>query len=61
MSNSRKWTTDFNAKRDALEAFVKAKAGRSLNKRRDAVKRAATMPNSLPPYPRTSLIQGGAK
>lgn len=48
MGNTREWTTKFNARNDALEAFVKTKAGRSLNKRREAVKRAATMPNSLP-------------
>lgn len=61
MSNSRKWTSDFNAKRDALEAFVKAKAGRSHSKRREAVQRAATMPNRLPPLARSSLIQGEGK
>jgi hypothetical protein len=54
MSNSRKWTTDFNAKRDELAAFVKAKAGRSRIKRIEAVQRAATMPNSLPQSPRVA-------
>ena len=61
MSNSRKWTTDFNAKRDALEAFVKARAGRSITKRREAVERAVTMPNRLPPLARAALIQGAGK
>lgn len=41
MGNTRAWTTKFNARNAALAEFVKAKAGRSLNKRRDAVKRAA--------------------
>lgn len=59
MSNSRKWTTDFNAKREALEAFVKARAGRSQAKRREAIQRAATMPNRLPQAPR--VIQGEGK
>jgi len=52
MSNSRKWTTDFNAKREELSAFVKAKAGRSRIKRIQAVQRAVTMPNRLPQSPR---------
>jgi hypothetical protein len=58
MSNSRKWTTDFNARKEALEAFVKAKAGRSITKRREAVQRAATMPNSLPALARRDAMQG---
>jgi hypothetical protein len=54
MSNSRKWTTDFNAVTEQLSAFVKARAGRSQSKRREAVQRAATMPNSLPQSPRVA-------
>ena len=61
MSNSRKWTTDFNARTDQLSAFVKAKAGRSQTKRREAVERAATMPNRLPPLARAALIQGAKR
>jgi hypothetical protein len=54
MSNSRKWTTDFNAVTEQLSAFVKAKAGRSRIKRIEAMQRAATMPNSLPQSPRVA-------
>lgn len=61
MSNSRKWTTDFNARKEALEAFVKARAGRSITKRREAVERAVTMPNRLPPLSRRAAMQGGGK
>lgn len=58
MSNSRKWTTDFNARKEALEAFVKARAGRSITKRREAAQRAAIMPNRLPPLAHAALTQG---
>jgi hypothetical protein len=59
MSNSRKWTTDHNATNRALDAFVKARAGRSITKRREAVQRAVTMPNRLPPSTRASLTAQG--
>lgn len=50
MGNTRKFTTLFNANRDQLEAFVKARAGRSTRKRQEAIQRAITMPNRLPPF-----------
>ena len=59
MGNTRQWTTKFNANNDQLAAFVKARAGRSTTKRRDAMERAATMPNRLPPLARAALMQGG--
>lgn len=59
MGNKRTWTTKFNARNAALDAFVKARAGRSITKRREAVQRAVTMPNSLPPSPRASLTAQG--
>lgn len=52
MGLSRSFTRDFNTRNRELEAFVKARAGRSISKRREAVERAATMPNSLPPVRR---------
>ena len=58
MGNTRQWTTKFNAKREALETFVRARAGRSQSKRREAVERAKSMPNRLPPSPRASIMQG---
>lgn len=58
MGNTRQWTTKFNAKREALEAFVRARAGRSQSKRREAVERAKSMPNRLAPSPRASIMQG---
>jgi hypothetical protein len=58
MGNKRDWTTKFNARNAALAEFVKARAGRSQAKRREAVQRAATMPNRLPPLARAALIQG---
>lgn len=48
MGNPRSFTTKFNANKTALEAFVKARAGRSTTKRKEAVQRAITMPNSIP-------------
>ena len=59
MGNPRSFTTNFNTVKARLEAFVKAHAGRSTSKRREAMERAATMPNRLPPSLRSSLIQGG--
>ncbi len=44
--------------KDALEAFVASKAGRSQIKRKKAMERAITMPNRLPPAPR-SVREGG--
>ena len=44
--------------KDALEAFVRARAGRSQSKRREAVERAKSMPNRLSPLARAALIQG---
>ena len=58
MRNTRQWTTKFNAKREALEAFVRARAGRSQSKRREAVERAKSMPNRLAPSSRASIMQG---
>lgn len=58
MGNARSFTTNFNAKREALEAFVKAHAGRSTTKRKEAIQRAITMPNRLPPNRRAQEGRG---
>lgn len=52
MGNPRSFTTNHNAINRALEAFVKARAGRSISKRKAAVEKAATMENRLPPLKR---------
>jgi hypothetical protein len=54
MGNPRSFTTKFNALTDELEAFVKSKAGRSITKRRQAMQRAAVLPNRLPLGPRAA-------
>ena len=42
MGNPRSFTTKFNARKAELEAFVHAKVGRSILKRRAAYQRAAS-------------------
>jgi len=49
MGNPRSFTRDFNARIRELEAFLKARRCTSISKRKAAMERAATMPNSLPP------------
>ncbi len=58
MGNPRSFTTNHNAINRALEAFVRARAGRSQSKRREAVERAKSMPNRLSPSSRASIMQG---
>jgi uncharacterized protein YbcC (UPF0753/DUF2309 family) len=52
MGNTRTWTRDFNERKRELETFVKAKAGKSITKRKQARDWAAVRPNSLPPVER---------
>jgi hypothetical protein len=58
MGNTRHWTTQFNARTSELETFVRSRAGRSKLKRIEAVNRAASMPNSLPPVRRSVMQEG---
>lgn len=51
MGNNRKWTTDFNLRKAALERLTKPL--RSAKARREAIERAMTMPNRLPPLARS--------
>lgn len=54
MSNSRKWTTDFNAKREALKSVIKPL--RSAKARKEAMKLAAMgRPADLAEQARVSL------
>ncbi len=56
MGNPRSYTTKYVANRDALEAFTKAKAGRSMAKRQAAIKRAADgRPSDLAKQARVEL------
>lgn len=58
MGNARSFTTNFNTVKARLEAFVKAHAGRSTTKRKEAIQRAITMPNRLPPVRRAQEGRG---
>lgn len=55
MGNTRNWTTTFNANNEALRSFLRAKRCTSAAKRKAAMERAATMPNSLPASSRALL------
>lgn len=59
MGNPRSFTTNYVAVKSELEAFVKAKAGRSTTKRKAAKERAAIMPNGLPPSARKKAQEQG--
>jgi hypothetical protein len=63
MGNPRSFTTNLNARRQELEAFVKSKAGKSMTKRKAAMERAITLPNRLDPLPRAAekTIVGSVK
>jgi hypothetical protein len=63
MGNPRSFTTKFNALTNELDAFVRSKAGRSITKRRQAMQRAAVLPNRLAPLPRAAkkAIAGSLK
>ena len=58
MSNSNLDIYRRSLTKSALEAFVKARAGRSTTKRKEAVQRAITMPNRLPPVRRAQEGRG---
>ena len=58
MSNSNLDIYRRSLTKSALEAFVKAHAGRSTIKRKEAVQRAITMPNRLPPIRRAQEGRG---
>lgn len=59
MGNKRNWTTKFNANNEALRRLLRAKGCTSMSKRKAAMERAATMPNSRPPRSRHSDSQEG--
>ena len=54
MGNPRSFTTKYVAVKETLQAFTKPL--RSTKARREAIERAATMPNSQPMLPRAKLI-----
>lgn len=56
MGNPRSFTTNYVAVKTKLEAFTKPL--RSAKARREAIERAITMPNRLPPSPRSSIQEG---
>ena len=58
MGNPRSFTTKFNANVADLKAFLKSRHCTSMTKRKAAMERAATMPNSLPPSARASAGKG---
>lgn len=49
MGNPRAFTTQFNARKAELEAFLKGKRCTSMTKRKLAFERAVSLPNRLPP------------
>lgn len=51
MSNSRKFTTNFNAVNERLRTFLKTKGCTTRAKRDKAKERAVTLPNRLEPLP----------
>lgn len=55
MGNPRSFTTKLNANNEALRTFLRAKRCTTLAKRKAAMERAATMPNSLPASSRALL------
>lgn len=57
MSNSRQWTTKFNANNEAFHRLLKRGGCTSMSKRKAAMKKAASLPNRLPPSPRISKAQ----
>jgi hypothetical protein len=44
MSNSRQWTTKFNANNEELRRLLRRNGITSMSKRRAAMEKAATMP-----------------
>lgn len=55
MGNPRSFTTNFNARKRELELFTKPL--RSARARREAIERAKSMPNRLPPIARSTDSQ----
>ena len=59
MGNTREWTTKFNANNEQMRAFLKRRGCTSMSKRKAAMKKAASLPNRLPPVRRSLDSKGG--
>lgn len=57
MSNSRKFTTNFNAVNDRLRTFLKTKGCTTRAKRERAKERAVSLPNRLDLLPNAARRQ----